>query len=272
MDKKIGFIGGGHITEMLLSRLVSSGVVPPDRISVSDIDKARLGALRERFGVTPALDNRETFACSDLTLVCVQPQVVPLLVEDLKGVLVEGKALLTIAAGIPMKTYEAIGPGLAVFRALPNPPSKVGEGIIPYSTNSFVTVEQKSLVIGVLSVLGKCLPLNEDGISVVTALSSPAPVFHFMESMVESGVLCGLNRKDSLTVTCQTILGCLRLWESSEGKSFSDLIADASTPGGISVESLYVMDRRAFRGTVKEAYLQGAEKARRLGFGEKRQG
>lgn len=264
MDQKIGFIGGGHITEMLLSRLVSSGVVAPDRISVSDIDKARLGWLRDRFGVNPALDNRETFAISELTLVCVQPQVVPLVVEDLKGVAIEGKALLTIAAGIPMKTYEAIGPGLAVFRALPNPPSKVGAGIIPFSTNGSVTEKQKNLVNEILSVLGKCIPMNEDGISVVTALSSPAPVFHFMESMVEAGVLCGLSRQDAVTVTYQTLSGCLRLWESSEKKSFSDLIADASTPAGISVESLYVMDRHAFRGAVKEAYLEGARKARRL--------
>jgi pyrroline-5-carboxylate reductase len=97
-------------------------------------------------------------------------------------------------------------------------------------------------------------------ISVVTSLSSPAAVFLFLDTMVEGGVLCGLNRKDAVTVAHQTVYGCLRLWESKEGKTFGDLIADASTPGGVSVETLYVLDRFCLRGALKEAYLKGADK------------
>lgn len=187
------------------------------------------------------------------------------MVEDLKGEPVEGKVVLTIAAGVPMEAYESIGEGLAVIRALPNPPSQVGCVIIPYAMNRYVTEEQRAMVLEVLNLLGKCLPMNEDEISVVTSLSSPAAVFLFLDTMVEAGVLCGLNRKDAVTVAHQTVYGCLRLWESKEGKTFGDLIADASTPGGVSVETLYVLDRLAFREAQKEAYLKGADKARDQG-------
>lgn len=263
MEKRLGFIGGGHITEMLLARIVSCGALDPERIMVSDTDPARLQVLKESFGINPSKGNRETFDHSDLTLICVQPKIVPFVVEELKGVSVEGKAILTIAAGVPMEAYEAIGEELAVFRALPNPPSKVGCGIIPFSENRFAKESQHNFTLEILSVLGQCVPMSEDGISIVTSLSSPAPVLLFLDTMVEAGVLCGLNRKDAVTVANQTVLGCLRLWECSEGKSFGDLIADASTPGGISVESLYVLDRYSFRGAVKKAYLKGVEKARR---------
>lgn len=265
MERWLGFIGGGHITEMLLARIVSSGVLLPERITVSDKNEERLGWLKEHFGIVPAKDNRATFENSELTLICVQPKAVRPVVEDLKGIPVGGKALLTIAAGVPMKAYEAIGENLAIFRALPNPPSKVGCGIIPFSENGYADESQRQFALEILSVMGKCIPMSEDGISITTSLSSPAPVFLFIDTMVEAGVLCGLTRKDAITVAHQTVLGCLRLWENSEGKSFGDLIADASTPGGISVESLYVLDRCAFRGAVKEAYLKGAEKARGLG-------
>ena len=262
MGKSLGFIGAGHITEMLLTKIVASGIVDSDNIFVSDANTERLGWIREKFGVRAERDNRGVFENSDITLICVQPQIAPLVVEDLKGAPVEGKVVLTIAAGVSMEAYASIGEGLAVIRALTNPPSQVGCAIIPYAMNRHVTDGQRASVLEVLDLLGKCIPMNEDGISIVTSLSSPAPVFLFLDTMVEAGVLCGLNRKDAVTVAHQTVHGCLRLWESKEGKTFGDLIADASTPGGVSVETLYVLDRLAFRGALKEAYLKGADKAR----------
>jgi pyrroline-5-carboxylate reductase len=262
MEKSLGFIGAGHITEMLLTKIVASGIVNSDSVFVSDANPERLVWIGDKFGVRTGKSNREVFEKSDITLICVQPQIAPLVVKDLEGAAVEGKVLLTIAAGVPMEAYESIGEGLAVIRALPNPPSQVGCAIIPYAMNRHVTAEQRVSALEVLDLLGKCIPMNEDGISVVTSLSSPAAVFLFLDTMVEAGVLCGLNRKDAVTVAHQTVHGCLRLWESKEGKTFGDLIADASTPGGVSVETLYVLDRSAFRGALKEAYLKGADKAR----------
>lgn len=265
MEKSLGFIGAGHITEMLLTKIVASGIVNSDNVFVSDANPERLDWIGDKFGVRKGKSNRKVFEKSDITLICVQPRIAPFVVEDLKGEPVEGKVVLTIAAGVPMEAYESIGEGLAVIRALPNPPSQVGCAIIPYAMNRHVTEEQRATVLEVLNLLGKCLPMNEDGISVVTSLSSPAAVFLFLDTMVEAGVLCGLNRKDAVTVAHQTVYGCLRLWESKEGKTFGDLIADASTPGGVSVETLYVLDRLAFRGALKEAYLKGADKARDQG-------
>ena len=265
MEKSLGFIGAGHITEMLLTKIVASGIVNCDNVFVSDANPERLDWIGDKFGVRKGKSNRKVFEKSDITLICVQPRIAPFVVEDLKGEPVEGKVVLTIAAGVPMEAYESIGEGLAVIRALPNPPSQVGCAIIPYAMNRHVTEEQRATVLEVLNLLGKCIPMNEDGISVVTSLSSPAAVFLFLDTMVEAGVLCGLNRKDAVTVAHQTVYGCLRLWESKEGKTFGDLIADASTPGGVSVETLYVLDRLAFREAQKEAYLKGADKARDQG-------
>jgi len=264
MDKRLGFIGAGHITEMLLSKIVSSGLIPPERIIVSDASQIRLRWIKDHFSVRAAKGNREVFEESDLTLICVQPHIVPFVVEDLKSSPAAGKVVLTIAAGVPMEADESIGEGVSVMRAIPIPPSQVGFGIIPYAMNRHVDKSQQDFVLEVLSLMGKCIAMNEDGISVVTSLSSPAAVFLFLDTMVEAGVLCGLNRQDAVTVAHQTVSGCLKLWESKEGKSFGDLIAEASTPGGVSVESLYVLDRLAFRGAVKEAYVKGAEKAKSL--------
>ena len=47
----VSFIGGGKITEILLSNMTAKAVVDPSRVVVSDPSAARLAALKARSGV-----------------------------------------------------------------------------------------------------------------------------------------------------------------------------------------------------------------------------
>ena len=58
----------------------------------------------------------------------------------------------------------------------------------------------------------------------------------------------------------QTIKGCLKMWEES-GADIKELITQACTPAGTSVESLRVMDRMCFRSAVKESYYAAWQKS-----------
>ena len=54
------------------------------------------------------------------------------------------------------------------------------------------------------------------------------------------------------------------VWQSRK-VSPSELIGEASTPGGISVESLFTLEQRAFKAVIMEAIANGAERADVLG-------
>ncbi len=261
MDKCIGFIGAGHITEMLISRIIETGAVVPSRLSISDINKDRVLFMEEKFGLSGAMNNRELFQKCKHIFFCIHPPVVQKILDDLYGLDFSDKLIVSIAAGIPMKTYCYLG-NIAVIRAIPNPPSKAGYGIVPYSLNPFVTEEQKKEILELLSSLGESFPMNEDAISIVTSLSSPVTTFLFLDSLVEAGVLAGLSRKDSIRIVHKTVLGCLKIWEKEPEKTFADLLSEACTPGGISAETLFTLDRYAFRAAVKDGILEGVEKAR----------
>ncbi len=261
MDKCIGFIGAGHIAEMLISRIIETGAVVPSRLSISDINRDRILFLEEKFGLSGTVDNRELFQKCEHIFFCVHPPIVQEILEDLYSLDISDKLIVSIAAGIPMNTYHYLG-NVAVIRAIPNPPSKAGYGIIPYSLNPFVTEEQKKEILELLSSLGECLPMAEDAISIVTSLSSPVSTFLFLDSLVEAGILAGLNREDSVRIVHKTVLGCLKIWEKEQEKTFADLLSEACTPGGISAETLFTLDRYAFRAAVKDGIMEGVEKAR----------
>jgi pyrroline-5-carboxylate reductase len=261
MNRCIGFIGAGHIAEMMISRVISTGVVAPSRIYVSDIDEKRLVFLKDKFGLMATSDNRQLFQDCDHIFFCVHPPVVRKVLDDIYGLEITGKLIVSIAAGIPMDTYRYLG-NVAVLRAIPNPPSKIGCGIIPYALNTFVEEKQTSEILEILSSLGECIPMTEEAISIVTSLSSPVSTLLFMDSLVEAGVLAGISRDDSVKIVYRTVLGSLEMWEQDREKSFADLLAQACTPGGVSAETLFTLDRHAFRSALKEAIMDGVEKAR----------
>ena len=53
-----------------------------------------------------------------------------------------------------------------------------------------------------------------------------------------------------------TVEGCLKVWENNID-NIGGLLAETSTPGGISVRQLYNLEQNAFEATVKECYEEG---------------
>jgi len=131
-DRQVALIGGGHIAEIIIHRLTQGKVLSGARIIVSDPAPSRREHLSGRFGITPAVDNVEAAQRGDLVLICVRPEVVQAILPDLQAArLGPDQVIVSVAAGIPLSTYESLGEKQPLVRALPNPPSRVGQGIAP---------------------------------------------------------------------------------------------------------------------------------------------
>ncbi|MBU1398371.1 MAG: pyrroline-5-carboxylate reductase, partial [Proteobacteria bacterium] len=117
----------------------------------------------------------------------------------------------------------------------------------------------------IFSSLGKYIVIREELINAVTALSTPANVYLFFQSLIEAGVREGIDRENATTIAHQTIAGAMEMWKAGS-KSPSELMAQASTPGGVSVECLYTLEKNAVRAAIIEAIHNGAQKA--AGFSE----
>lgn len=265
-DKTLAFIGGGHITEILVGNLIRTHTVSAHQLLISDPNRERLQALREKYALRTAQDNLDAVRQGDVIFINVIPQIVDVVIQDLRQCTFSAdKLLISIAAGIPIKKYAVLGESVPVVRALPNPPSQIGWGIAALAYNPYVTDEQRSMVAALFDSLGEYVELSEDLINVVTALSSPAPVYLFFQALVDAGVRCGIDRKTSTKIAYQTIAGSMEVWKTRQAPP-SDLLAEASTPGGVSVECLFALDQYAFQAAIKEAIDRGTQKAK--GFSE----
>ena len=74
-DRRIAFIGGGHIAEIIVRRLTKAQVLSGGQIVVSDPKSARRAHLADHLGVVPSDSNVDAAKAGDLVRTgCGQPQ------------------------------------------------------------------------------------------------------------------------------------------------------------------------------------------------------
>lgn len=260
-ERAIAFIGGGHITEIIVSNLIRTDNIVSRRLIVSDPVKEKLENLQSKYSISIAKDNMEAVLTGDFVFINVLPYVVGDVVEELgRNGFPNNKVIITVAAGIPMKTYEVLGDHIAVVRALPNPPSQVGMGIAALSFNPHVPQDLRGDIYELFSCLGQYVEVREDHINAVMALSSPVITYMLFQSLIDAGVRAGLDRETAIKIVYQTITGSLEVWKTRQIPPY-ELISEASTPGGISIESMFTLDKHAFKASIMEAIHAAIKKA-----------
>ena len=253
---KIGFMGSGAIAEIISQSAVSSGVIRCEDVYVYDIISERTAFMHNKYGYTACNAPADMIAAADYVFMCVRSDNAIDMAKTLKNYDFSGKVIVSISSGIPMLLYENNVEHAAVARALPNPPSRIGHGVIALGFNQLVTAAQQDDLKQLFGAMGTCLVLDEDKINAVTSLTGPAPVYAFFQGIVESALLLGISHKLAAEMAFGTIEGCLKVWERNID-NIGGLLAETSTPGGISVRQLYNLEQHAFKATVKGCYEEG---------------
>ena len=123
-NRSIAFIGGGHITEIIVSNLTKTTEIAPQRLVVSEPVAEKGQHLKKAYGISVAEDNLEAVLTGDFIFINVLPHVVGEVVQEFQRAgFPDNKVIITVAGGVPMKAYEPLGKHLPIVRALPNPPS-----------------------------------------------------------------------------------------------------------------------------------------------------
>lgn len=266
--KRLAMIGGGHITEIILDNLIENKAISLDQVIVSNRGTEKLLHLESKFGIETTPDNLVAIQQGDLIFVNVPPSNVASVIHDLETCdLKPNQVIISLAAGISLYRYGSLPAGQPLVRALPNPPSRIGQGVIALHLNQVVSKEQSKLLYALFSTMGQVIYIEEAHFNVVTALTSPVATYLFFEALIDAGVRGGLKRPTATEIAAQTILGSMEVWQSTDQSPHS-LMAEASTPAGISVESLFALEKLGFKPAVMEAIAQGAARAEAVGSKE----
>jgi pyrroline-5-carboxylate reductase len=268
-DKKVAFIGGGVMGEAMVKGLLRQELVTPTQLMVADPLPDRCHILVERYGINVTTENTEAVAGSDVVVLSIKPQIMPMVLPELAGKIEAGAVVISIAAGIPLKTLIDNLGHASVVRAMPNTPGQIGEGITVWKATDGVTAEQLEQAQAVLGAMGETVQVDDERyLDMATALSGtgPAYVLLVMEAMIDAGVHLGFSRRISEKLVLQTMRGTVEYARQSP-RHPATLRNEVTSPGGTSAEAIYQLEKGGLRTVISRAIWAAYQRSVALGGG-----
>ncbi len=261
---RLGFIGGGKLAGSVMRGLVRAKFCVPGEIVAGEPNEAARAALGEELGIGLTAENAEV-AAAEVILIGVKPGVVLQVIEQL-GAKIEGKLVISLAAGIRLESME--GKAKARFmRAMTNTPAAVCQAATALARGARTTDEDLARAREIFSAIGFVAEVEEKQIDAVTALagSGPAFVYTVIEALAAGGTNCGLAAETSLGLATQTVRGAAQLALESK-LSPEELRRMVITPGGTTAAGLAEMDKRETAAGLAAAVEAAAARGREMGL------
>jgi pyrroline-5-carboxylate reductase len=270
MPAKLLVVGGGRMGGALVAGLLSNDWAKPADLAVVEPDAARRQELAAAHDGLVVLDAPAAGVVAPAqegggALLAVKPESAEVVCRALGAVGVT--RVLSVVAGLASARLEGCLPdGAVVIRAMPNTPALIGAGVTAMSGGANARAADLDWAEGILGAVGTVVRLPERHLDAVTGLSGSGPAYLFLiaEALIEAGVLVGLPRDVSRTLTVETLLGSARLLAES-GESPEALRAAVTSPGGTTAAGLRTLESRGVRSALLEAVASATERSRNLG-------
>ena len=259
---KYGFLGCGNMGGAIARALSQQ----TKDIAVSD-RSGKASGLAQELGVQYS-DNVSIAAECDRIFLAVKPHMMKDMLLPLQSALAERKPLLiTMAAGLEIRQIEDfVGTHLPIIRIMPNTPTSVGKGVIPYCANDLVAEDMKVDWLEDMEMCGLLDPLEERLMDAASALSGSGPAYLYLmlEAMADGGVACGLPRAKALDYAAMTMAGAAEIYLSTH--THPGALKDAvCSPGGSTIAGVRVLEERGFRGAAMDCVCAAYAKNKELG-------
>ena len=218
-----------------------------------------LQSLHDATSVRVVTSNEEAAAAAPVVILCVKPQEAATAIQQ-AGAALDGKLLISIAAGLSLSTLGKMAPKSRIIRAMPNTPAIIGRGATAFTGAAETTQADKDCAEAIFASVGIVSYVQEKLLDAVTGLSGSGPAYIFLviEALTDGGVSCGLPTNLSRQLAIQTVLGAAEL--AKETAEHPAVLREMVTsPGGTTAAALGELEQHG----VRAAFIQAVRAADR---------
>jgi pyrroline-5-carboxylate reductase len=260
----IGFVGAGRMAQALVSGIVASNkqaaicFIDPDDQAARKFCQACAGARR-------LAELRELCRQAEVLVLAVKPQVMPQVLRELTGHVMDRHLVISVAAGVTLTQMNAALGIQGLVRVMPNTPCLIGQGISAMACHAGVTAAGRQQATSILESVGRVVPVPESLMDAVTGLSGsgPAYVFTFIDALTKAGMAEGLPPSISADLALQTVVGSAALVRST-GQHPCELRDQVTSPGGTTLAGLQSLADSGFEASVKAAVHAATRRSQQL--------
>lgn len=256
---KIAIIGCGNMGLTYAKAFLKDTVVSQEHLLLIEKNAEMKDKLKPFGNVSNQIDERvNTY---DIVIIAVKPQDSGWVFSDLKKHIKPQQLVISIMAGITLKSLQEQLNHQAIVRAMPNTPAQLGMGITGFTATRETGIQHILKADNLLNSTGKTIFFeNEEMIDAVTALSGsgPAYFYYIVKAMIEAGKQMGMDEHVAALLVKQTMNGAFHLLNTSES-SPEQLIKNVASKGGTTEAALEVFEKKGLSSIITEA-IKAAEK------------
>ena len=253
--KNLSFIGCGHLAKCLIQGLSKNTEF---QISGFDLFQGSLEWLESNGHEILSL--QDCCQQSDIIFLCVKPQDMPTLCNDLKQYLKEGQEVVSVAAGIKLAKLKELLPGANITRVMTNVGTRDNLGV-----TAIFSQKINEDIVSLFNFLGKAFLVdNEDQIDLHTVLIGSGPAFFYdllseFEDKMED-IIDDKDMKREITILFLTsIISAIK-----NGENLDTLVDSVASKGGTTEAGLKFLREKNFNSIFSEAVDKGVERAKKL--------
>ena len=267
--QRVAVLGAGKMGGILLKALLEKNLLHPTLTCATVAHEERARTLSDKLHIPVSTDNLAAVHQADIIFVCVKPQVVQEVMEQIRPHVHRDQLIISVAASVPTSQIElALGVEVPVVRAMPNTPCVLGVGMTALCRGRYASARDVENASALFRVVGRTVVVDEKHMDAVTGLSASGPAFIYiiLESLAEAGVKVGLPRDIATLLASQTTLGAATV--VLETGDHPALLKDAvTTPAGCTIDGILELEEGKLRVTLIKAVVKAAQRAKELAFG-----
>lgn len=254
------------MAEAILRAEVHSGYLQAGEIVVADIHQERRQQLSSELGVGWAPDNLVAAGCQRV-LLSVKPQQLDDVLTEVREVIRPDALVISICAGVTTAHIDKLLGGRGhIVRVMPNTPMLVGAGMSAIAAGPRANDDDIQWTERLFAASGKTVPVDENMMDAVTALSGTGPAYFFyvIEAMIEAGIAEGLTPEFAYQLSVQTCAGAAKLL-ADRGEAPEVLRRRVTSPNGTTQRAIEILDAGDSKQTWIAAVRAAAARSRELG-------
>lgn len=262
---KLGFIGCGEMATSIIKGLLESGFMNISEIIASTHTDKSASDRSKVLKINVLTNNKYVAKNSEIIILATKPNQIENVLNEIKEE-INGKLVISIAAGIKISKIENIVNKSPVIRVMPNTPMLISKGMCGISLGKLSTEKEEKFVTEMLSKMGKVITIPENQMDIVTAISGSGPAFFYQifEDIAQAGAKLGMDYEKALTLAIQTAIGSAEM-TLNRTKPVPELVKSVSTKGGCTEVGVNTMKELNSSKLFEEIIKNTAKKASELG-------
>ena len=267
MSLKLGVIGFGNIAKAIITPLLDQKILQPEEIVFLVNSKKSFENIKKNYKYKINIYHLNSSEANlvwhcPIKLLAVKPQQLKN-IKEINCNETNTYFLISILAGVSLKTLETIFPKHNCVRAVTNIPITIGKGLTGIAWNNDIDHKNKIFIKNIFKNSGKVFEMAEDYLDIFLALtsSSPAIIALIVEALSDGGLSGGLTKEISEELVLDMILGTVLMMKDLD-ISPSDLKNKVTSPAGTTIAALRILEKKGFRSALIESVIGAMNKSK----------